>query len=240
MTVNDTTSSGSAVEFRRSVPSATVLSRDYLTVRPVIDWMKRTGAAYARGVLLDFGCGNKPYEPILAAGVGRYVGADVEQNRFGTVDIIFEPGDALPLGDCSVDTVLSTQVLEHVAEPQAYLREVARILKPGGHVILTCPASFMLHEEPHDYYRFTRYGIAHLLGQCQLNIVSLETAGGAWRLLGQILLNHRAFGRRISVPLVSKAVDLVWIAGVNVLCSLLDRFNTNTKDTANYMIIARK
>ena len=98
----------------------------------------------------------------------------------------------------------------------------------------------MLHEEPRDYYRFTKYGIEYLLGKCGLAVVSESTAGGAWRHVGQIVLNHKAFARKFVVPLFSKILYLGWVVSVNLLCSLLDRMNMNPNDTANYMIIARK
>ena len=68
----------------------------------------------------------------------------------------------LPFGDRSFETVFSSQVLEHVPEPWRMVEDMARVLKPGGHLILTAPHIWGLHEVPHDYFRFTSYGLQHL------------------------------------------------------------------------------
>lgn len=229
-----------AVEFRHVHPVVSIFSRDYLTMKPIIAWLRDIAPRYASGILLDYGCGNKPYYSFFEHRVAKYLGIDVTQNTFQTVDCVVPPGVPIPFADDAVDTVLSTQVLEHIAEPGMYVREIARVLKPGGHCILTCPGSFMLHEEPEDYFRYTKYGIEFLIRKHGMHIVRVDTAGGAWRLIGQIFLNHKAFGRKLKVPILSTFLYYGWVFTGNILFSILDMANTNAKDTANYMIIARK
>jgi hypothetical protein len=98
----------------------------------------------------------------------------------------------------------------------------------------------MLHEEPYDFFRYTKYGLQHLLNSHSLEIVRLDVAGGAWRLIGQTLVNHKTFGARFRVPLIGGLIRRAWILTINLLCVFLDGFNTNEKDTLNYMVIARK
>jgi SAM-dependent methyltransferase len=225
---------------RRGTRSVNLLSRDYLTVGPIERWLASVGISYARGRLLDAGCGSKPYQPLFSHVTDCYVGADLTQNRENSVDVIVGSSDLLPFQDVSFETVLSTQVLEHVPEPAVYLSKLARVLAPGGHLLLTCPASYMLHEEPHDYFRFTSHGLRQLLHKAALTVVRIDTAGGAWRLIGQILLNHKAYGRRWKIPIVSGIVYYTVLVVGNLIFSLLDNFNTNRSDPANYMLIARK
>ena len=228
------------IEGRRGASPAGLLSRDYLTVAPIERWLREVAAPCARGTLLDAGCGNKPYAGLFRTVTECYIGADLTQNAFNTVDVIVDPSHCLPFREGSFDTVLSTQVLEHVPDPAAYLAEVRRVLTRGGHLLLTCPASYMLHEEPHDYFRFTEHGIRILLQRVGLTVVRVDTAGGAWRLIGQILLNHKAFGRRWHIPILSGIVYVATLVVSNLTFSLLDSINTNRRDTANYMIIAQK
>jgi SAM-dependent methyltransferase len=209
-------------------------------MKPLIRWLKNVASSCASGVLVDFGCGNKPYHSFFQSRVTQYIGVDLIQNESGTVDIVLENSLSLPLEANSVDCVLSTQVLEHVPEPEEYLKEVSRVLKPRGRLLLSCPGSYMLHEEPHDYYRYTSYGLQLLLEKCNLKVVHIDTAGGAWRLMGQVFLNHRTFGRRWSIPLFSGLLYYASVVLANLVFSVLDRLNSNTKDTANYMVVAEK
>ncbi len=227
-----------AARLRR--PATSLANWDYLVMRPLIDWMRDVAVQYVQGAVLDYGCGNKPYQSFFEGRFTSYVGADVAQNTIGTVEIVLGASTTLPVADRSFSTVLSTQVFEHVPNPDVYLAEASRVLAAGGHLILTCPGAWMLHEEPHDYWRYTRYGLAHILQKHGFDAVRIDAGGGAWRLIGQTFLNHLAFGRKYSIPLVSKAAFWIWVVAVNVLFSFLDRINTNTKDTVNYMVIARK
>ena len=225
---------------RRSKPSVGLRSSDYLSMRPLMDWLADVATRHVHGMLLDYGCGNQPYRPLFEPAATKYLGAAVAQNVTGTVEIIVRPGEPLPLEAESSDTVLSTQVLEHVTDPPAYLREVSRILRRGGVLILTCPASYMLHEEPNDYFRFTKYGLASLLSQAGLEVVEIDEAGGAWRLMGQIFINHLVFGRRRTVPVLTGIFMRIAVPACNIIFGTLDRLNRNEKDTVNYMAIARK
>ena len=214
-------------------------SGDYLSMRPVVDWLAGVAAGHVKGVILDYGCGNQPYRSLFEGRGERYITADIAQNADASVDLIVAPGERLPLTDASVDTVLSTQVLEHVGDPLHYLSEASRVLRNGGALILTCPASYMLHEEPHDYFRFTRFGLDSLLARSGLEVVRIDTAGGAWRLIGQILINHIVFGRRHRVPVLTGVVHRIAVPASNILFALLDRINCNAKDPVNYMLIAK-
>lgn len=133
-----------------------------------------------KGRLLDVGCGRRPYAE-LAIGVQEYVGLDMPTTMHGTnrVDVL---GSAvsLPFDNCVFDSLVCTEVLEHVPEPALALQEFVRVMRPGGVMVLTVPLSEQLHEEPHDYYRFTRHSLQHLLQQCGLRIQTIYERGGAW------------------------------------------------------------
>ncbi|MBU2524165.1 class I SAM-dependent methyltransferase [Patescibacteria group bacterium] len=230
----------SDIHLRREKPETNILCRDYLVMKPLILWLRDIAPKYASGILVDYGCGNKPYLSFFQNKVTDYIGVDVSQNEFNTVNYVIDTDDPLPFGANSIDTLLSTQVLEHTAEPEKYIKEISRVLKPGGHLILTCPGSYMLHEEPNDFFRFTKYGIQQLANKHQLRIITLDTAGGAWRLMGQIFLNHKAFGRKFKIPIISIIFYYFWVISSNTIFSVLDTLNLNDKETVNYMIIAEK
>lgn len=108
------------------------------------------------GRTLDIGAQNGPY----AACFPNRVALDIRRGR--GVQII---GDAQALGiaGSTFDVVLCTEVLEHLPEPQRAIDEMFRVLKPGGMLLLTTRFLFPIHDAPHDYYRFTKYGLRHLL-----------------------------------------------------------------------------
>ena len=78
-------------------------------------------------------------------------------------DVIADIQDLGCFPDASFDVVFLMEVLEHVAAPDAALSEIHRVLAPGGRLVLSTPFLLEVHEAPHDYYRFTEYGLRHLL-----------------------------------------------------------------------------
>ena len=108
-------------------------------------------------LLVDYGCADRPYETLFADKFARYVGADLGGNPSADVLITTEGG--LPLDDGAADCVLSSQVLEHVARPDTYLREAHRVLKPGGHLVLSTHGNWPYHPDPNDYHRWTLEGL---------------------------------------------------------------------------------
>lgn len=129
---------------------------------------------YVRGTMLDIGCGEKPYASLFASRVDRHVGLDMH----GAPDVAASALD-LPIRDESCDTVLCTEVLEHVAEPLQALREIHRVLREGGHALISVPQWWPLHEEPADFYRFTRYGLEHLIMRAGLRVVEMLPRGNS-------------------------------------------------------------
>ena len=113
---------------------------------------------------LDVGCGTRPYEKYFP--VGTYTGVDVMDSGRDTnlkcPDFYYD-GEALPFPDDSFDGVLSTQVLEHVRHPESFIKELARVLKPNGHIVITIPFVWQEHEIPYDFTRKTEFGMCALL-----------------------------------------------------------------------------
>lgn len=156
-----------------------------------------------RGSVLDVGCGSKPYRGLFDASVREYVGLD-RASPNATPDVIGD-AHALPFEDHRFDVAVSFQVLEHVERPVDCLREMVRVVRPGGEVVFTVPGVWPDHEVPHDYWRFTRYGLEAAVRAAGLELVELTPLGGLWSTLGQMacLELDRSFAGRALIPLVN-------------------------------------
>lgn len=189
--------SSDLIGLSRMNSSAVDISSEHFIVLSLLNqWLEEVALPHASGVLLDFGCGGQPYKAMFSTRITRYIGADVAASRDVRLDIEIAPGEPVPLADGSVDTILSTQTLEHVYDIQQYVRECYRLLAPGGKLILTVPMQWRLHEVPHDYWRFTRYGVSELMTRNGFTVDSITPCGGVCALLGQILNSHLAVHRR--------------------------------------------
>jgi len=138
------------------------------------------------GEFLDVGCGEQPYVSYFKH-VARRRACDFDSRR-GQVD--FEcPADKIPLPDKSLDSILCTEVLEHVPEPLAVWREFNRLLRDGGKVLLSTPMYWPTHEEPYDFYRYPEFGLRRLARESGFDVLELIPRGGAWAFLGQVMLH---------------------------------------------------
>jgi SAM-dependent methyltransferase len=117
---------------------------------------------------LDIGAQNGPY----AVHFPRRIALDI---RPGIGVQILGDVQALGIGDATFEVVLCTEVLEHLPEPQRAIDEIFRVLVPGGQLLLTTRFLFPIHDAPHDYFRFTKYGLRHLLRQFEILELEEET-----------------------------------------------------------------
>lgn len=196
---------------------------------------------YARGNLLDVGCGNRPYYDILAPKVTSYIGLDIplKYKRVEKKRKIDKIGSALniPYPDNHFYTAVSFQVLEHIPKPKRFFDEAYRVLKYNGHLILTTNLNWFIHEEPYDFYRFTKYGLSFLARNSGFKIVYIKPQYGFWAMIGQ----------RLSMYLSSLAPNKIIKACLLPLCSIiqflfliLDKLHCDEKETLNYIMVAKK
>lgn len=120
----------------------------------------RDYSGFVNGKTLDAGCGTKPYREFFSE-VDEYIGMEIDQskNRLGNRVDVYYSGSEFPFPDSTFDSVVTFQVLEHVPDPEFFIGEIHRVLKPGGVLLLTAPFAWEQHEEPFDFTRFSEYGI---------------------------------------------------------------------------------
>ena len=127
---------------------------------------------HCKADLLDFGCGNMPYRPLFERKLQTYLGFDLPGNEMA--DGIISGDGRLERKDESVDIVLSSQVLEHVASPDTYLTEAFRVLRPGGQLILSTHGVWRYHPDPADFWRWTCDGLKKLISAYDFEITYFE------------------------------------------------------------------
>ncbi len=150
-----------------------------------------------RGTVLDVGCGHSPYRELLlsAPRATRYVGLDLADHRSyeNSPDLVWD-GKTIPLADRSVETIVATEVLEHVPDPQAHLAELYRVLEPNGKVFASVPFFWMLHEVPHDEFRYTPFSLERLFRGAGFEHVDVRALNGWNASLVQMYANWVTFG----------------------------------------------
>ena len=197
-----------------------------------------------QGLVLDLGCGARPYQPLLGRNSRRWVGLDMPTPYSGPSSAdAFGSALQIPFQSDRFDVVLCTEVLEHVTLPQALFDEAFRVIRPGGLLVLTVPQTCHLHEEPHDYWRFTKHGLRFCAERSGFQVAELEPMGGAVATVGQMIVWHLNWIRRFPLgSIASRAINsaLAW----TVLA--LDRQLTarygggGNATTLEWILVARK
>jgi hypothetical protein len=168
----------SAYEHRASY--ADVEGRDRWEVRAVNRWISTTLPAVAAGApagaVLDVGCGEQPFRPLIEAHHRAYVGMDVVQNATGTVSV-FGDLEHVDVSATPYPLVVCTEVLEHVVDIDLSFRGLRRLTVTGGLVLITVPFLFPVHMAPYDFRRLTEYGVAQLAADHGFTVVSSERLG---------------------------------------------------------------
>lgn len=181
------------------------------------------------GEVIDIGCGAAPYRQLFSSKVTRYIGVDRDRTDNSCIEIVSADAHSLPFESATFDVAVSFQALEHVEKPSECMREMSRVIRPGGHVVITAPGVWPLHEAPRDFWRFTRFGLAELCAEARLCDVVITPLGGLWSTVGQFAnleLERTRVGRAM-VPLV------------NLAARTADRVAHNDL-TMNWLVEARK
>jgi SAM-dependent methyltransferase len=202
-------------------------------------------AAFARELpggarVLDAGAGEGQYAHHFAR--HRYCGVDLAVGDaawdYGRLDAVADLA-GLPFRDAVFDGALHIVTIEHLREPACALAEVARTLRTGATLLVAAPHEWEVHQAPHDYFRYTRYGLAYLLEKSGYEVVEMRAAGGYFRLLARRLLNGLQFfsGGLRWLGFIPAAILLVPPALVLPFLDFLDR---DRNFTLGYICRARR
>lgn len=203
---------------------------------------------YASGTVLDVGCANQWVVPHLATSC-HYIGLDslamgVELYR-ARPDLIAD-ADRLPIADSAVQTVLLFEVLEHLRRPADALAECARVLAPGGTMLLSMPFLYPVHDAPSDFQRLTRYGLERDLVQAGFCVEAIDAELSAFEtaaLLGSLAAGGTVFmcWRERSPWLIASPLLAMWVVFSNLMGWVAGNLLPNWQPmTIGHLLVARK
>ena len=190
--------------------------------------------------VLDAGSGEGRYRRHFAR--QRYTGVDLAVGDaawdYSQVDVLADL-NALPFGAGTFDAAIHLVTIEHLAEPGRVLAEIGRALVPRGKLLIAAPHEWEVHQAPHDYFRYTRHGLAYLLEQAGFEVGEMRAAGGYFRLLARRLLDGLQFftGGVRWLLFLPAAILLVPPA---LILPLLDALDRDRNFTLGYLCTARK
>ena len=176
---------------------------------------------------------------MLSPYVTEHVGVDHDGTIHNKKNIdLFGTAYKIPADDESFDSAICTAVLEHLEEPESALRECFRVLKPDGYAIYSVPFIWHLHEEPRDFYRYSKYGLKYLFEKTGFEIIECKALSGFWVTFGQLFVYN--IYRLNRGPLrwlhIIDAVGLF----IQALSYGLDKIDKSEQWTWMYMVVAKK
>ena len=159
----------------------------------------------------------------------------------------------IPIEDGELDGIMCTEVIEHVEDPQSAVRELARVSKLGGLLYLTAPMSWALHYQPHDYFRYTKYGLSSMLERDGFRVLEMRQIGGVfvmtWARISDVMVTllyrlgfplKYVIGNRLRISILS-LIAFPFVALGDVVATLADAVVPGSRnDALGWVVLAQK
>ena len=197
-----------------------------------------------KGVLYDLGCGEAPFKNFFLQYADQYIGVDWLESPHATEENVeADLNKHLPVDSEVADSIISISVMEHLYEPQRFLNEAFRILKPNGNVIIQVPWQWNVHEAPYDFFRYTPYSLQHMFENAGFKDVLIEPQSGfftMWILKFNYFSSRFIQGPKFIRWMAKACLVPLWYLGQ--LCApLLDKLDKNwAAETTGYFVTAKK
>lgn len=200
-------------------------------------------APQLKGSVLDFGCGRKPYRNLFI-NASDYIGLDMEvsghDHTHSTVDVYYD-GKKIPFKDEYFDNIFSSEVFEHIENIEDILKELNRVLKKGGKILITVPFVWNEHEVPNDYRRFTTFGIISMLKKHNFKIDKVETTTHFFETLYQTFILYLYHIFQTKKKALNTLLTLIFLSPFNLLGLILVNIVPRNKSLYhNVIVLAEK
>lgn len=201
---------------------------------------KTLGQTFLKGKLIDIGCGEKPYKQMLSEYVDEHIGVDHYDCTHDQSNIdLFGNAYKIPMKDNSFDSAICTAVLEHLEEPEQAIKECFRVLKNDGFAIYSVPFIWHLHEEPRDFFRYSKYGLKHLFEKAGFVVIDIAPLSGF--AVTFIQLHLYLVNGKINKGIIRKlGFFKVYLYLCNRLGMFLHKYDNSQQLTWMYTVVAQK
>jgi SAM-dependent methyltransferase len=230
---------GISFEFNPGITYPAYLTRNRL-LKSIATYSKEL-----KGVMMDFGCGSKPYRSLF--NVEKYIGVDFENPGHPHINEqidVFYDGKKIPFNDEYFDAVFSSEVFEHIFNLDEILKEINRVMKHGGLMLITCPFAISEHEVPHDFARYSSYAIKYLLEKNGFEIIHQEKTGNSIETFHQlrIMYIHQHITPYIrKIPILRSVFRFIVYSTLNLAAIVLSKIFPSGKDLyLNNVVLCKK
>ena len=196
----------------------------------------------ATGKVLDVGCGKKPYQHLFEK--SEYIGLEIDSehsHQHSKADYFYS-GNRFPFESDTFTAVVCNQVLEHIFEPSTFLSEINRCLQSGGHLLISVPFVWDEHEIPHDFARYSSFGLEYLLVQAGFKVIRHQKTISDIRVVFQMLAAYiyKTFLQQKS-QLLQILLTFLFIFPINAIGEVLGYLLPSNKDLyLDNIVIAKK
>jgi SAM-dependent methyltransferase len=210
----------------------------------ILDEFLEKYSIYYRGNLYDLGCGEAPYREYFLQYANSYTGVDWTKTLHNSkADIVSDLNKKIELDDAVADTIVSLSVMEHLYQPEVFLKESYRVLKKDGVMILQVPWQWWVHEAPHDYFRYTPYGLRYMFEKAGFKDIVVEAQTGfftTWLTKINYFTARFIRGPRLLKLVIKGLLAPFWTFN-QLVAPLLDKLDRNWEaETQGYFVLARK
>lgn len=226
------------LSFEEKAPDVALWHANFLNWYYLKKYMKYSANKYINGKCIDLGAGNSPYKKYIKE--ADYVAVDINGRCLDIkANLVY-----LPLKNNIADVVLLNQVLEHIYDYKTVLKEIKRILKKDGILILSVPFIYNIHFEPFDFFRFSEYALKKLLKENDYEIIEFRYCGYGGTAIISIVNNFlwQLFNKNNTLRVLRNTIFLIPIFIIfainNIVGLLLDKLK-NEKFCPNYFVICR-
>lgn len=182
------------------------------------------------GIVLDVGCGRKPYESLFVCDQYTGLELDTPENRRNQKVDLFYDGKHIPVSDEYFDNIVMFEVLEHVFNPDEFLAELSRVLKPGGAMLMTAPFVWDEHSQPYDYARYSSFGLKFMLEKHGFEIVEQRKTLADIRILFQLINSYIFRFLNTRNTNMNMLLCLIFMSPFNVLGEVLYKVLPKNED----------